>query len=65
VICLLAYADPKQSAVAHLLSEEIRISLAEQINADILGEVEPKLDTLLKQACAVTDLAIQLDPNTK
>lgn len=36
---LLAYTDPKNSVLAHLLDEKGRVSVAEELNSAILGKV--------------------------
>jgi hypothetical protein len=63
VIVLLAYADPMNSTVKHLMEERARSELASQINADILGQEQSQLEHALRQTSAVTQLLAEINPS--
>lgn len=61
VIVLLAYANPESSTVGHILSNEAKQKLADDINAAILGESEARLEKIIRHTTTVVDLLASFD----
>lgn len=53
---LLAYSNPEESNIRHIMSQETRTALAHTINSAILGETTSKLERNLKQIAVVCEL---------